>query len=206
VTLDGVRHVIFVTRLNVVSVDPENGAVRFRFAFGQRGPTVNAATPLVIDNAVFVTASYGIGAVLAQIGASDAKVIWKTAEMSSQYPTPIFKDGYLYGINGRQDVGVAELCCLDLKTGKSAWTKSDFGMASLIFADGKLLIMKTDGTLVVANPDPSRNTPFRALASAKVLENASSNNPALALPALSDGLLYVRDSRTLKCLDLRKQP
>jgi outer membrane protein assembly factor BamB len=207
VTLDGVRHVIFVTRLNVVSIDPENGAVRFRFPFGQRGPTVNAATPLVIDHTVFVTASYDIGGMLATIGATESKVVWKTTEMESQYPTPIYKDGYLYGINGRQDVGVAKLCCLDLKSGHAVWEKSDFGMASLILADGKLLIMKTDGTLVVADPDPNlKLAKARLLVSAKVLENASSNNPALALPALADGLLYVRDSRTLKCLDLRKQP
>ena len=29
--------------------------------------------------------------------------------MSSQYATCVEKDGYLYGINGRQDVGVARL-------------------------------------------------------------------------------------------------
>jgi outer membrane protein assembly factor BamB len=201
-TIDGVRHVIFAARLNVVSLDPDNGTVRFRFPFGQRGPTVNAATPLVIDGNVFVTASYGIGGVLAKIGASSAKTVWTTHEMASQFPTAIYKDGYLYGVNGRQD-GTASLCCIDLKTGKATWNKRDFGMASSILADGKLLIMKTDGTLVVAEPDPKA---FRQLASAAVLDNASPGNPALALPALANGLLYVRDSRTLKCLDLRMQP
>src|SRR5262249_12570199 len=51
-TIEGVRHLIFVTRLNVVSVDPANGEVRFRFPFGARGPTVNAANPLVLGDHV----------------------------------------------------------------------------------------------------------------------------------------------------------
>jgi hypothetical protein len=202
-TIDGVRHVIFATRLNVISIDPDSGAVRFRFPFGQRGPTVNAATPLVIDDNVFVTASYGIGGMLVKVGTRDAKTVWTTQEMSSQYPTAIYKDGHLYGINGRQDVGVASLCCLSFKSGAATWNEKDFGMASLILASGKLLIMKTDGTLVIAEPDP---TAFRPLLSAAVLDNASVRNPALALPALANGLFYVRDARTLKCLDLRKQP
>jgi outer membrane protein assembly factor BamB len=201
-TIGGVRHVIFATRLNVVSIDPETGAVRFQFPFGQRGPTVNAATPLVIDDKVFVTASYGIGAVLAKVSADRADTVWTTDKMSSQYPTAIHKDGYLYGINGRQDAGVASLCCLDLKTGMTTWNQRSFGMATFILASGKLLIVKTDGTLVVADPDPKE---FHQVASARVLDNASSNNPALALPALSNGLLYVRDARALKCIDLRKQ-
>jgi outer membrane protein assembly factor BamB len=200
-TVDGVRHVIFATRLNLVSLDPETGAVRFRFPFGQRGPTVNGATPLVIDGHLFLSASYGIGAVFAKIGKTEAKTIWANDDvMSSQYPTCIYKDGFLYGVHGRQDGPPATLRCFDPKTGKVAWSKNGFGMASLILADGKLLVLKTDGNLVVAEPNSKE---FRPLASARVLD-AAPGEPALALPALANGLLYVRDSRTLKCLDLRK--
>ena len=197
VTIDGVRHVIFVTRLNVVSVDPDTGAVRFRFPFGQRGPTVNAATPLVVDGHVFVTASYGIGAVFAKIGKDSAKTVWANDDvMSSQYSTSVYKDGYLYGIDGRQDAGVATLRCLEPRTGKVQWTEKGFGMATPILADGKLLLMKTSGELVLAEPAPKR---YRPLAAARLF-----NSTTRALPALADGLLYVRDARTLKCVDLRK--
>ena len=67
-TVDNVRHVIFVTRLSVVSIDPLTGGVRFRFPFGTRGPTVNAASPLILGDHVFVSASYGVGAQWARIG------------------------------------------------------------------------------------------------------------------------------------------
>lgn len=197
VTVDGVRHVIFVTRYNVLSIDPESGAVRFRFPFGKRGPTVNAATPLVVDGHVFVSASYGVGAAFAKIGEAKADLIWANDDaMSSQYPTAVHHDGYLYGIDGRQDVGVAELRCVDPKNGKVMWNQPGFGMATLILADGKLVIMKTDGQLLLAEPSPQA---FRPLANARVF-----NSTTRALPALAHGLLYVRDTKTLKCLDLRK--
>ncbi len=67
-TIGGMRQIIFVTRLNVVSVDPRTGAVLFRFPFGARGPTVNAANPLVLGDHLFVSASYGVGAQWAKIG------------------------------------------------------------------------------------------------------------------------------------------
>ncbi|MBI5759026.1 MAG: PQQ-binding-like beta-propeller repeat protein [Planctomycetales bacterium] len=197
VTLDGVRHVIFVTRLNATSIDPDSGTVRFRFPFGQRGPTVNAATPVIVGDHVFLTASYGIGAVSAKIGKTDAKVAWSKPDvMSSQYTTPIVHAGNLYGIDGRADIPPAHLRCVDPKTGRVLWSKDDFGKATLILADEKLVIVKTDGTLVLAKPSPSS---YRELGRAKILSSTSR-----ALPALANGLLFVRDTDTLKCVDLRK--
>jgi outer membrane protein assembly factor BamB len=197
-TVDGVRHVIFITRLNLVSLDPENGQVRFQFPFGARGPTVNAANPVLINGHMFLTASYGIGAVYARIGKSEVRTVWKSDDaMSSQYPTPIYHGGVLYGIDGRQDVGVARLRCIDPKDGSVRWTKENFGMAAPILADEKLLLMKTNGELVMAEPTPRA---FKQLASAELFKGT-----VRALPALANGLLYVRDESTLKCVDLRPE-
>jgi outer membrane protein assembly factor BamB len=197
-TVDGVRHVIFATRLSALSLDPENGKVRFQFPFGARGPTVNAANPVVLDGHLFLTASYGVGAVWAKIGKTSAQTIWKNdSTLSSQYPTPIAHGGHLYGIDGRQDVGVARLRCIDPRTGKVLWSEEDFGMATLILADGKLVIVKSDGDLVLARPSPER---FEKLAAARI-----SDSTHRALPALAGGLLYVRDESTLRCLDLTRR-
>jgi outer membrane protein assembly factor BamB len=192
-TIEGVRHVVFVTRLNVVSVDPQTGSVRFRFPFGARGPTVNAANPLILGDHVFVSASYGVGARWAKIGARQATEVWESDDvMSSQYTTCVEKEGYLYGIDGRQDVGGARLRCFNPRTQKIQWTQEGFGTGNLILAGDKLLIMKTDGELVLAEPSP---TAFRKLASAKLFDTT-----VQALPALSSGLLFVRDTGTFKCL------
>jgi outer membrane protein assembly factor BamB len=189
------RQAIFVTRLNLISLDPATGQVQFTFPFGKRGPTVNAATPIVVDDHLFLTANYGIGAVWAKFTGTSAKTIWENDDsLSSQYPTPVFFDGYLYGVHGRDDVGVAELRCIDPTDGKMQWAERDFGMATLLIADKKLLIQRTDGELIIAEPSPKA---YRPLAKAKLLDGLTR-----ALPALCDGKYYVRDTKTLKCVDL----
>jgi outer membrane protein assembly factor BamB len=197
VTVDGVRHVIFVTRLNCMSIDPVNGQIRFRFPFGARGPTVNGASPAVFDGHIFLTASYNVGAVLAKIGRQNADIVWRNQEepMSSQYTTPIYYNGHLYGIDGRQDIGVASLRSIEPKSGKVLWTQENFGKATLLLADGKLLAQKTDGDLVLLDASPAA---YRELAAARVCSSTTR-----ALPALASGLYYVRDEERLKCLDLR---
>jgi outer membrane protein assembly factor BamB len=194
-TLGGKRHVIFVTRLNVVSLDPSTGALQFQFPFGMRGPTVNAADPLVLGDDLFVSANYGVGAQLVHIAGDKPKVVWSDdGLMSSQYTTCINHQGTLFGIHGRQDIGIAKLRAFDPLTRKIFWTESDFGTGNLILADDKLVIMKTDGNLVLA---AASTQAFEKLASAKIF-----NDVVQPLPALAGGLLYVRDTHTLKCLDL----
>lgn len=195
-TADGVQHVIVIARLSAMSLNPATGDVRFRFPFGARGPTVNAASPVVIGDQLFLTASYGVGAVSAKFGPSDAKVEWTKHEvLSSQYTTPILHGGKLFGIDGREDIPPAHLRCVDPKSGRVLWSKDNFGVATLLLADEKLVIVKTDGTLVLAKPSPDS---YRELGRAKVLSNTTR-----ALPALANGLLFVRDTSSLKCLDLR---
>jgi outer membrane protein assembly factor BamB len=192
-TLDGVRQVVFVTRLNVVSLEPRSGKVLFRFPFGARGPTVNGANPLILDGHLFVSASYGVGAQWLRLADGQATEEWESDDvMSSQYTTCVEHQGLLYGIDGRQDVGVARLLCFDPRTKKIHWTVEDFGTGSLILAGDKLLIMKTDGTLLLAEATPRA---FRPLAETKPFDTT-----AQALPALAGGLLFIRDTQTLKCL------
>ncbi len=196
-TVGGLRHLIFVTRLNAVSLDPKTGNVRFQFPFGQRGPTVNGASPLVVDGHLFLSASYGIGAVFAKIDKTKAREVWASDDiMSSQYTTCVAHNGNLYGIDGRQDQGRARLKCFNPKTRKEHWSKAGFGYATLVQADGKLIALKTDGDLTLARLTPDK---YEELAAASIF-----NSTTRALPALANGYLYARDTRVLKCLALGK--
>ena len=193
--LHGRYYAIFVTRMHLAGLDPKTGNILFQFPFGKRGPTVNGADPVVVGDHVFATASYGVGGFWGQISRDSAREVWRSeTPMASQYTTPIEYGGKLIGIDGRQDVGSARLICFDPKTRKVEWTEDDFGYATLLEADNKLIIMKTDGTLVLAEASLEE---YQELARAQVLETTTR-----ALPALSNGLLYVRDSKTLKCLQL----
>jgi outer membrane protein assembly factor BamB len=197
-TIDGVRHAIFFTREGVVSLDPATGAVRFSKRWRSRlSASVNAATPLVSGDMVFVTASYGTGALLLRCRKDAAEQVWANDQvMSSQYVTPVIRDGYLYGCDGRSDAGTVALRCLELATGKVRWSKESFGCASITYADGKLILLTEGGELATADCSPDG---YRELARAIILDG-----PVRALPALAVGRLYARDNHRLACWDLRK--
>lgn len=189
---------LFVTRLNCLWVEPDRGRVHPLFPFGQRGPTVNAAMPLVVEGRLFVTASYGIGAVCARLEHGQANVEWKSDQvLSSQYATPVAHEGLLFGIHGREDVGVAELRCVEVATGRLRWRVPGYGVAHLILAGNRLVIQKVDGWLALAE---ASGTAYRELAKAQI-----AHVPTRALPALAGGRLYVRTGSgggELLCLDL----
>lgn len=193
--IEGIPHVVMITRYKCVMLDPATGEIRFQFPFGQRGPTVNAATPLCIQNHLLVTASYGIGSMYAGYSLLGIQKVWDgTDALASQYCTPIHLDGHLYVIDGRDDVPPADLKCIELATGKTNWVEHNFGYGTLILADGKLVAVKTDGEIVLLSPNP---VGLQTISRSKVFRGT-----VRALPAISNGRLYLRDESTLKCLDL----
>jgi outer membrane protein assembly factor BamB len=199
VTLDDKPHALFVTRSQALAIVPTTGEVRFHIPFGRRGPTVNAATPLILGQRMFLTSSYGVGCLLARLGTGQPDIeLTSDNLLSCHYNTPILVDNHLYGVHGREDVGRAELRCVDLSARKVTWNVPDFGVANMILADSKLLILKVDGTLLLADPDTKR---FAKRAEATVSEHTTR-----ALPALSAGKLYFRDNDqsggTLRCVQV----
>jgi outer membrane protein assembly factor BamB len=196
-TIAGNRHVFFLTREGIVSINPDNGAVRFSKRWRARiNASVNGAAPVVMGDLVFVSASYNTGALLIRARADGFDEIWSGDEaMSNHYNTCVHRAGYLYGVDGRQEAG-ARLRCVELKTGKVCWTREQFGCASLLCADGELIALTENGELVLIDPAPDA---YREKARAAVLAA-----PCRAEPALAGGRLYGRDARRLACWNLKR--
>ncbi|MBX3441940.1 MAG: PQQ-like beta-propeller repeat protein [Planctomyces sp.] len=191
----GVPAAIVITRLKCIALDPKTGGLFWQFPFGQRGPTVNGAAPLMWDGRMFVTASYGIGAACYDVGLGGFKPLWESDNLlSSQYTTPILHDGVLYGIHGRDDVPPSDLVCIDPIKQTTLWREPSFGYATLIGAGNQVIAVKTDGTIVLFACD--RNA-YRPLAKSRVFRST-----VRALPALANGGLYLRDESTLKRFDV----
>ena len=195
-TIGGLRHALFFTRNALVDIDPATGKVRFTFPWRSRShASVNAATPVVAGNLVFLSASYGTGATLVQIDGSSAKQLWASDDaLSSHYATSVYRDGYLYGYHGRQEYGQS-LRAIELKTGKVQWNLDGFGAGTITLAGDRLLLIRENGELVIAPASPSG---FKSLARAQLLPGV-----VRAYPALADGRLYVRNERTLACFNVK---
>ena len=196
-TLGGERHALFFTRAGLVDADPADGTVRLQFAW--RPPisaSVNAATPLAIGDQVFLSTSYGRGAVLLNVKGNQAEPVWQSDDaMTNHYATCVYRDGYLYGFHGRQEYGPS-LRCVELATGRVVWSQDRFGAGTLILAGDRLVVLREDGQLVLASASPQG---YRELARARVLPAT-----ARAYPALSGGRLYARNANTLVAVDLRE--
>ena len=197
--LDGRDHALVVTRYRCQLLDATDGRECWSFPFGQRGPTVNAASPVVFgDGHLIVTAAYGIGSVYAAFDATSVTPVWQgTESLASQYATPVEVGGHLYAIDGRDDVPPAEMKCLDRATGRVRWTAGDIGYGTLMAVDGKLLVACTNGELILVKPDP---TGLRILGRCRPF--GAAGGTLRALPAIAAGRLYLRNDAELICLDL----
>lgn len=208
----------------LLSIDPANGEVDFAFPWRSRTyESVNAACPVVFDNRVFITASYRTGGALIEVNADFTHdVAWTTQEFALHFNTPIHRDGYLYGFDGR-NMGDSSLTCVDAASGDVVWRtvpewqetfeldgrqrtqRMGTARGSLLAADGHFLCLGELGHLLWMDLTPegyteiSRGWLFAA-------------RESWGLPVLSRGLLYLtqntRDLLTgagprLLCYDLR---
>jgi len=193
----GQHTAVFFTRTGLVAVDPASGAVRYQYRWRARmAASVNAAAPIVVKDQIFLSASYGTGAVLLQVANNAVTPVWSGDEsMSNHYSTSVYRDGYLYGFEGRQEFGQS-LRCVELATGKVMWNVDGFGAGTLLIAGGSLVIMRESGELALAPVSPKA---FRFNARAQLIPGV-----VRAYPALADGRFYVRNDRQLIAFDLRK--
>jgi outer membrane protein assembly factor BamB len=186
---------VFFTRTGLVAVDPASGKVLYQHRWRARqAASVNAATPVVAGDQIFLSASYGTGAVLLKVVNNQVTPIWSGDEsLSNHYSTSVLKDGYLYGFDGRQEFGQS-LRCVELATGKVMWNVDGFGAGSLLIAGDTLVITRESGELALAPASPRG---FRFNARAPLVRGV-----VRAYPALANGRYYVRNEGQLAAFDL----
>ena len=224
-TIHGKRHLLCLVRHGLVSLDPENGDLRFKYWFRARvHESVNAARPVVVDDLVFLSAAYEAGAAMLRVkpDGQDYDIVWRDKRgMSTHWSTPIHQDGCLYGFSGRHE-GEAMLQCVDLKSGELLWETNGFdglpselraspdggivdgegkpatffGRGSKTAVDGKFIILGERGTLVLGKMNREK---FEQLNRATYPQI---KYPAWAAPVVSHGRLYLRSEDYLLCLDV----
>ncbi len=194
-TFGGVPHAVFFTRSYLAGLDPTDGSVRFTQRWRSRlMASVNAATPIVVDDFIFVSSAYGTGAGLFRVNGDQLDQVWISDEvMSNHYATSVYHEGHLYGFHGRQEYS-PNLRAVELQTGQVKWDIPTYGAGTITVADGRLLIIRESGELVMAEASPEAFS---------VIDQAQLLDPVIrAYPALANGKLYVRNENTLVCFDL----
>ncbi len=195
--LGGRRVVLSLTREALVALNPTDGRIGFRYPW--RPPlsaSVSAATPLVVGDLIFISASYGAGASLLRFRERSPEVVWSGDDsLSNHYATSVEHGGYLYGWHSRQEEG-CELRCVELRTGRVRWKDSGLKAGSLTLAGEELLVLTEQGLLIRAPATPDG---FKRKAEVQALGLG-----VRAFPAVADGRFFARSKDRLVCLDLTK--
>ena len=196
-TFGGKPHLLAFTRAGLVGADPATGAIYFQFPWRARSnASVNAATPLVVDDLIFLSASYGTGAVLLRVNGTKLEKIWSGEDsLANHYSTGVYYDGHLYGYHGRQEYGQS-FRAIEVRTGKVRWSEESFGAGTVTRVGNRLLLLRENGELLMIRATAER---FDVISRAQILPGT-----VRAYPALANGLFYARNENTLVCVRLRK--
>lgn len=191
------RVAVFLTRAGIVGLDPASGRIVFERPHRARmAASVNAATPLVVGDLLFVSAEYGPGAALLRVNGSSLTQVWASDEaLTNHYATSVHHNGILYGYHGRQEFNPS-FRAVELRTGKVRWSEDRFRAGSVTLAGERLLIVRESGEMILAAASPEA---FMPIARAQVLPQT-----VRAFPAISDGFVYLRNENTMIALDLRR--
>lgn len=201
-TIGGKRRILVITREALVALSPGDGTIGFRYPW--RPPmhaSVSAAAPIAVDDLIFISASYGTGATLLRFKENAPEKLWSSDDaLSCHYATPVYRDGFLYGFDGRADPGLqaeSSFRCVELKTGKVRWKEDSLKAGTVSLVNGQLLVLTEKGELILAPASPSG---FKPIARAQILPFV-----VRAHPALAGGLFYARSKDKLICLNLRQK-
>lgn len=192
---EGKTLVVFFTREGLAALDPSSGAVRFERRWRSRSrASVNAASPIVSGGAIFLSASYGTGAVALRARGGVLEELWSGGDsLNSHYATPVLADGVLYGFHGRQEYGQS-FRAVELASGKVLWSQDGYGAGTVTRVGDRLLVLRESGELDLLAVSPEA---FRLISRAQILPAETR-----AYPAIADGLFFARDKNTLVCLRL----
>ncbi len=202
----------------LIDIDPASGRIRASFPWrGKKRESVNAASPLIDGERVFISECYGTGSAFFSITPDGMKPVWTNDSIGVHFMTPVIKEGYLYGVDGHGP-GNAFLFCAELASGRELWrtqptwsegADEDAGtyLCSLLQVDGRILCLGEEGHVLWIDLSPGG---YRELSRSRLFHANETWTP----PVIVRGLLYVCQNRRgkdgtsmrLLCYDMRDTP
>jgi len=190
-TFNGKRYVIGFMAKAAIIAEVNTGKLVWRMPW-ETSWDVNAASPIVDGDKLFITSGYETGCGLYKLSADGDELkttkIWKSTVLLNKFQSCVLYEGYLY-VSDQQNFK-----CVEFATGKRMW-RERAKSSPLMLADGNIIMLTEDGTLQIGKASPKG---FEPTTKATVLSGL-----CWSVPVLNDGRLYVRNLETVKCFDLR---
>ena len=198
VDLAGQRQIVTLMQNRAVGVEPATGRLLWHVPF-TTPYDMNIITPVRYKDLI-IWSGYNRGTTAVRIVQDEkgmaAKRVWHRRHFSMFMSSPVIHGDHLYGLSQQ---GGGRLKCLALPGGEERWSSPGrMGeYVSIILAGGKLLVLRTNGELLVVPADP---TGYPDLARSRV-----ATSPAWAHLALAAKRIYVKGRTQLACFGLSSQ-
>ncbi|MFM2094798.1 MAG: hypothetical protein RIS70_1922 [Planctomycetota bacterium] len=190
----GVRQVVQFASASVFGVSINDGKFLWKYAAPANG-TANCCMPIVENEYVYASSSYGTGGGLTRIsGGGDNLVseeVYFDKKMQCHHGGIVKIGDYLYSNGG------GALICMEFKTGKIVWQNRGPGKGSLIAADGMLYVFSEGHEVALVEATPEA---YREHGRFKI---EAHGRPSWAHPAIADGKLFLRDQEWLAAYDIQ---
>lgn len=186
----GETQLVYFTASGPVAVSPADGKLLWRHEW-KTDFDLNVAAPIYSEGRLFISSNYGRGGALLRLkDQGNPEVIWANQSMTNHFSCSVLLDGHLYGFSN------ARLRCVEFATGKVKWDKDGLGRGSVLIADGHVIALGEQGTLVLAEASPKKY--------AEKARWQALTGRCWSVPVLANGLLYVRHESQLLALEAGK--
>lgn len=190
-TVRGQRLLAVMNATGLVVLDPAGGAEMALHEW-KTFNDINAATPVVIDDRLFISSGANHGCAMLRWTGEGLETLWESKVLKTAMNAAVLWQDHLYGF----DDGV--LKCVDLD-GQEKWSERGLGLGAMLIANGHLVILDKSGALVFARASPKRYVEVHRVA---VLDGGK----YWTTPIVTGGRIYCRNSLgRLVCLDHRRQ-
>lgn len=184
----------------LAALDAVNGNGLWSFPW-ETNYDVNATTPVIVGDKIFITSGYKVGCALLKVNRSGAELMWQNQAIASVHSDPYIIDGHIYGYSGDSYQNKGAFKCIRLENGEEKWTTNEMGWGTCSFVDDHLICCDIKGNLFLMNPDP--NEFIKITQFGKALGNV--RGPVWTKPVVANGLLYLRFNQRLVCYELVNQ-
>jgi hypothetical protein len=150
------------------------------------------------DNILLLSAAYKTGSRALRLmpdTTAAPEELWYSNRVRFMFLSMIGVGDHVYGTSG--DLGPSFLTGINIRTGEMAWQHRGIGRASLVYADGKAILLEEDGDLTLAKLTPEGVTVLSQ--QPKLFDTMSWTAPTLA-----GTTLYARDREKIVALDAGK--
>jgi outer membrane protein assembly factor BamB len=193
VTLFNRKHLAILSDLGAHLLDPSTGDSTFNYQWKHQG--YRALQPQIVDgDKLLIPTGLGSGTRLIQLtqndSAIDAKELWTSLDMKSDYNDMVVHKGHAYGFDN------AIFACIDMSDGKRKWKGGRYAKGqTLLLADSDLLLVVSEsGELVVLRATPDNH---QELTKIKALHAKTWNHPIVVKDRL-----YMRNGEEAVCYQL----